>query len=418
MKYARLLPYMKLFGKKTNVVKINQEHEDFLMKGIQEILPSKDFLVKQLKEGKKLNVYAGIDPTGPTLHLGHMIVFKKLGEFQKLGHNVNLLIGDFTAMIGDPTDKMATRKVLTEKEVKENLKLYKKQAEAYISFSGSNPAKIVYNSTWLKKMNLKDILNLTSLMTVDQMLKRDMFSRRMEEGKPIFMHEFMYPLLQGYDSVALDVDLEIGGNDQMFNMLVGRDFQKKIHNKEKSCITMKLLTDSSGKKMGKTEGNMVSLIDSHFDMFGKIMSWTDGMILNGFELCTEASREELDKIKKDIDTGVNPRDYKLKLAQDIVKTYHGEDKAKQAYDNFIKTFSKKEVPDDVDEVGVPYGTPLGLLLQNEQIVASQAEFKRRVREGAVNTTEGEEIKDFNYQVTKPILVKVGKRRFLSIKVTP
>lgn len=407
---------MNIFRKKQNPLSLTEQDKEMLLKGIQEILPSKDFLFKQLEDGKKLNIYAGIDPTGPTLHLGHMIVFKKLSEFQKLGHTVTLLIGDFTAMIGDPTDKMATRKVLTEKEIKENLKLYKTQAEKYLSFKGSNPARVVYNSTWLKKMNLKDILHLTSLMTVDQMMKRDMFARRTEEGKPIFMHEFMYPLLQGYDSVALNIDLEIGGNDQMFNMMVGRDFQKKINNTEKSCITMKLLTDSSGKKMGKTEGNMVSLLDTHFDMFGKIMSWTDGMILSGFELCTNVSIEEMESIKKSLEKGENPRDFKIKLATDIVTTYHGKEKAEQALQNFVKTFSKKEIPDDMQEVGVRIDTPLGLILQNEKLVVSQTEFKRLVKEKAIKTTEGEEIDDFNYKITKPIVVKVGKRRFLSIKV--
>ncbi len=419
LKYARLFEMKNIFSGSQKPLILEESKKEELYRGVQEFLPSKDFLFKQLSEGKRLRVYTGIDPTGPTLHLGHMIVLKKLKEFQEMGHEVILLMGDFTAMIGDPTDKMAVRKVLTEKEIKNNLKLYKKQAEFFLKFNGKNPAKFLYNSSWLKKLNLKDILDITSLMTVDQMLKRDMFSRRIDENKPIYMHEFMYPLLQGYDSVAMDVDIEIGGNDQMFNMMVGRDFQKKLKNKEKTCITMKLLADTSGKKMGKTEGNMVSLLDSNIDMFGKIMSWTDDMILNGFELCTNISELRLLEIKKQFNEGlvnVNPRDFKLMLAKEIVKIYHGEEKAQLAEENFINTFSKGEIPENIQEIGVPAGTPLGLILQNEKMVASAGEFKRLVKEGAVNTTEGEEITDFNYVVSKPIIVKVGKRRFLDIKV--
>lgn len=407
----------KIFSKSNKPLVLDDSKKEELVRGVQEFLPSKDFLFKQLSEGKKMRIYTGIDPTGPTLHLGHMIVLKKLRDFQNLGHEIILLMGDFTAMIGDPTDKLAVRKVLTEKEVKNNLKLYKKQAEFFLNFKGSNPAKVLFNSSWLKKLNLKDILDLTSLVTVDQMLKRDMFSRRMEESKPIYMHEFMYPLLQGYDSVAMNVDVEIGGNDQLFNMMMGRDLQKKLNNKEKTSITMKLLADTTGKKMGKTEGNMVSLLDSNTDMFGKIMSWTDDMILNGFELCTNVSEINLAEIRKQFNEGVaNPRDFKLMLAKEIVKIYHGEEKARLAEENFINTFSKGEIPENIQEVNIPVGTPLGIILQNEKIVASAGEFKRLVKEGAVNTTEGEEIKDFNYTVSKPIIVKVGKRRFLDIKI--
>ncbi len=387
-----------------------------LARGVQEILPSKGLLESKLGD-QKLKVYAGIDPTGPTLHLGHMIILRKLAQFQALGHETLLLVGDFTAMIGDPTDKAAVRKPLTEAEVKKNLRLYVKQASRFINFTGKNKTKVVYNSSWLKKMNMKSVLDLTSLMTVDQMMKRDMFATRAQEGKPVYMHEFMYPLLQGYDSVMLDVDVEIGGNDQMFNMMVGRDFLKKLKNKEKVCVTMKLLTDSSGKKMGKSEGNMVSLMDSNFEMFGKVMSWSDDMIMNGFELCTDVSPGELENIQGQLaDKSRNPKDLKLRLAREIVTVCHGEDKAKSAEENFVNTFSKKEVPQDIQEIGVHLNTPLGLILQNEKMVASAGEFKRLVKEGAVVTMEGEKIEDFNFLVAKPMVVKVGKRRFLDIKI--
>ncbi len=386
-----------------------------LNRSVEEIFPSKDFLLKGLQSGKKLRVYMGIDPTGPTLHIGHAIVIKKLKEFQDMGHEVIMLIGDFTAMIGDPTDKMAVRKKLTEKEIKKNLSVYKKQASVFLRFSGKNKAKIKYNSKWLKKLGMKDVLELTSMMTVDQMLKRDMFSRRMEENKPIHIHEFMYPLLQGYDSVAMDVDVEIGGNDQMFNMLVGRDFQRKIRNKEKVAITVKLLADANGKKMGKTEGNMVSLSDSYFDMFGKIMSWTDGMIVPGFELCTNVSATELTNIEEGLKNGrFHPKDLKTRLAKEIVAIYHGDKKAEDAQRNFDNTFSKKEIPENIIEIKVNSGDLLGEILVDQKHLPSMAEFRRLVLAGAISDVVGEKITDPKYSVEKEVTLKVGKKNFYKI----
>lgn len=392
-----------------------------LHRSIEEVFPSKGFLEKRLSEikngGKKLRVYAGIDPTGPSLHIGHAIVLKKLKEFQDAGHETLLLIGDFTAKIGDPTDKSAVRKVLSDKEIKENLKSYKKQAEKLLKLSGRNATKIVFNSKWHKKMDMKDVLELTALMTVDQMMKRDMFARRTEEGKPIFIHEFMYPLLQGYDSVALDVDVEIGGNDQMFNMLVGRDFLKKLKNKEKIAITVKLLTDSTGKKMGKTEGNMVSLADSNIEMFGKIMSWTDGMILPGFELCTFLSTEELEKLKNQLsDPSINPKTIKTRLAKEIVTIYHGEKKAAEAEEYFATAFSKKEIPDDIEIIYAKKGEKISQILLDHSVVASIGEFKRLIKEEAVKIDGKNTISDFNISVESDTVLKVGKKRFVSIKI--
>ncbi|MFA6355172.1 MAG: tyrosine--tRNA ligase, partial [Candidatus Paceibacterota bacterium] len=241
---------------------MEKTNNELLTRGISSIYPNREFLENKIKKGEKLTIYLGIDPTGPTLHLGHAIPIKKLSELQKAGHKIILLMGDFTAMIGDPTDKGAARKQLTHKQVMTNLKNYKKQASSLISFTGKNPAQIKFNSKWLGKMNFEEVLSLASNMTVQQMLERDMFKKRVEEEKPIYLHEFMYPLMQGYDSVAMKVDGEIGGNDQTFNMLCGRDLMKTISGKEKFVITMKLLEDNSGKKMGKTEGNMIALSDT------------------------------------------------------------------------------------------------------------------------------------------------------------
>ena len=262
-------------------------------------------------------MYLGIDPTGPSLHLGHIVALRKLRQFQDLGHKVILLIGDFTGMIGDPSDKSATRQRLTRKEVLQNAKLYKTQASKILRFSGKNAAVLKYNSKWLAKLSFEDVVELAAHFTVQQMMARDMFDRRMKENKPISISEFMYPLMQGFDSVAMKTDGEIGGNDQTFNMLAGRTLMKEMHHKEKFVVTMKLLVDATGKKMGKTEGNMITLGDSADEMFGKVMSWTDGMIRNGFELLTDVSLDEIDHAL----ANQNPRDVKMRLAETVVGSF-------------------------------------------------------------------------------------------------
>jgi len=261
------------------------------------------------------------------------------------------------------------------------------------------------------------VIELASKITVEQLLKRDMFDRRMAEGKPIYLHEFLYPLLQGYDSVAMKIDGEIGGNDQMFNMLCGRDLIKEILHKEKFVITTKLLTDATGKKMGKTEGNIVSFLDKTNEMFGKVMSWTDGMILNGFELCTNVSMEEIKELEKSLAEGMNPRDLKLKLASEIVKVYYGAKEAKKAEENFIATFSKKEIPDDVSEITAANNELLSEVLLRAKIIVSKNEFKRLVAEGAVKWLENNElVSDIFSRATRVGTLKVGKKRFLKINM--
>jgi len=395
--------------------KKEEQTKDLLTRGISAIYPTKEFLENKIKKGEKLTMYLGIDPTGPTLHLGHAIPLKKLSEFQKAGHHIILLMGDFTAMIGDPTDKSASRKQLTHKEVMNNLKNYKKQASHLISFTGKNPAQIKFNSKWLGKMNFEKVLSLASQMTVQQMLERDMFDKRMNEGKPISIHEFMYPLMQGYDSVAMNVDGEIGGNDQTFNMLCGRDLMKTMKNKEKFVITMKLLEDNSGKKMGKTEGNMLALSDTADDMYGKVMSWADGLIIPAFELCTNISIDEILSISKDIELNkTNPRDMKMKLAQEIISIYHGEKKAEQAKVNWENTFSKKEIPEDVQEVKVTTGTLLIDALLSAKIVSSKNEFRRLIDEGAItNLDRNEKINSYS-DIAYAAVYRIGKKRFCKI----
>ncbi len=390
--------------------------DELLNRSIANIYPSKDFLASKIAKKEKLTIYLGIDPTGPTLHLGHAIAIKKLSEFQKAGHKVILLMGDFTAMIGDP-DKTTARVPLTHKQVMANLKNYKKQASSLLSFSGKNAALIKFNSKWLGKMNFEDVINLASHMTVQQMLERDMFKKRMEEGKPISIHEFMYPLMQGYDSVAMDVDGEIGGNDQTFNMLQGRNLMKVYKNKEKFVITLKLLEDNDGKKMGKTEGNMVALSDTPEEMFGKIMSWNDSLIIPAFELCTDLSMNEIEGIARDMASNtVNPRDLKMKLAFFVVSLYYGETKAQNAQDNWGKVFQQNEIPQDIKTIKAPKDSLLMDVLLEEKIISSKTDFRRLVAEHAITNLDNEEkVSNPNIKV-ESVVYRIGKKRFCKIEV--
>ncbi len=383
-----------------------------LHKGVSEILPSKGFVEAAISGTKKLSIYAGFDPTGTTLHIGHVIQLRKLRQFQDLGHKIIFLIGDFTARIGDP-DKLSVRKPLTEKEIKTNLKMYKKQASKFIRFSGANAAVVKFNNDWLGKMKFADVLNLASQMTVDQMLKRDMFVKRHAEGKPIYVHEFMYPLMQGYDSVHMDVDGEVGGNDQLFNMLAGRTLMRQMKDKEKFVITMKLLEDNTGSKMGKTTGNMIALTDTPSDMYGKIMSWTDGMILSGFELCTDYTMSQVNAIKGELDSGINPRDIKMRLAYEIVKSCTDEKSAIAAENAFVATFQQRESTDVSTEV-TGNARSLEDILLSEGVVESKSALRRLLDAGAIsNFDTKEKVLDAKLPATLATY-KVGKNRFIKI----
>ena len=404
-----------LWDKKPTIITDEKKIDELLSRGIEAIFPKKDFLKAKMMKGERLTFYYGIDPTGPNFHIGHLIPIKKLAKLQELGHQVIFLIGDFTAMIGDPTDKTAVRQKLTKEQVLENCKEYKKQASTIISFSGPNKALLKFNSEWLSKMSFSDVLDLASLVTVDQMLKRDMFVRRKEEGKPIYIHEFMYPLMQGYDSIAMDVDGEVGGNDQTFNMLMGRDLIKTLRNKEKFVIATKLLTDSFGKKMGKTEGNMVSLDQTPEDMFGKVMSWSDALIIPGFEIATDVPLFEIKQMEAEISRGSNPKEYKVTLAKEIVKMIHGKEEAEKAAESFVNTFKKGEVPEDVMEIMASHGTHLKDLLVPSKIVESNSEWKRLVEGKAVSVVGSDEIISDPYlKVEKDMTLRIGKKRFVKI----
>jgi len=400
----------------SNIIVDKQKIEELLTRGVENIYPNREFLEKLLYSGKRLTLYTGYDPTAPTLHIGHGITMLKLRQFQELGHKVIMLIGDFTGMIGDPTDKTATRQQLTRKQVLENCKEYKKQASAILNFKGKNPVELKYNSKWLAKMSFTEVLELASHFTVQRMLERDMFQERLKQNKPIYIHEFMYPLMQGYDSVIMDIDGEVGGNDQTFNMLAGRTLIKELKNKEKFVLTTKLLTDASGKKMGKSEGNMIALSDSSQEMFGKVMSWSDDLIVNGFILCTRLSASEIKKFEQDLKSGVNPRDLKIKLAEEIVKIYYGDKAADLAEENFNKIFSERLIPEDIKTEKINRGNyKLIDLIFNYKLAPSRGDARRLIEQGGVEINQST-IKDWQaiVNIESPQIIKVGKRRFLKL----
>ncbi len=386
---------------------------ELLSRGVERIYPSVEALEKVLRLGKKIRLYCGYDPTAPSLHIGHAITLRKLAQFQELGHEVIMLIGDFTALIGDPADKTTARKRLTKQQVQNNFRNYKKQAGKILKFSGKNPVKIMFNSKWNSKLDMFKLIDLAFNFTVQQMLARDMFQKRLVKDKPILLPEFLYPLFQAYDSVAMDVDLEIGGNDQTFNMLRGRDLMDKIKKKEKFILTTKLLTDPSGQKMGKTEGNIIGLNESSKEMFGQIMAWPDSLIFIRFELCTDLSLDEIDKIKKQKN---NPRDDKARLAREIVSIHHSKKAASDAEEEFNRVFREKKVPSKIPTKKLQ-AKKLNILdlLVKTKLDPSKSEAKRLVEQGAV-TIDKQVIKNRRKEISirGGLVLQVGKRKFIKL----
>lgn len=389
--------------------------ERLLSRGVENIYPTKEKLREALMSGKRLRLYNGIDPTAPFLHIGHAMQLRKLREFQELGHEVIMLIGSFTAMIGDPTDKLATRKQLTRAEILENAKTYKKQASKILKFTGPNAAKLMFNDKWLAKMSFADVVDLASHFTVQQMMERDMFAKRLNEQKPIHLHEFFYPLMQGYDSVAMDVDLEVGGNDQTFNMLAGRTLLREMKQKEKFVLAISLLTNSEGKKMSKSEGGVIALTDAPEDMFGKIMSMDDSMIVPYFQLATDATDVQIDAVKKQLADGVNPRDIKMSLAELVTGMYHSAAKAKAAKKHFVNVFQKKEVPDEMTEYVVRESMSLLDLLVATGLATSKGEARRLVEQGGT-TLDNEKMMNPEQMMLPGAqgVLRRGKRQFVRL----
>lgn len=391
--------------------------EEILERGVERVYPSTEALHKAFKSGKQLTFYSGFDPSAASLHIGNAIPLAKLAQLQALGHKVIFLVGDFTGMIGDPSGKKSARVQLDRATVQSNAKAYKKQASAWLSFSGRNSASLAYNSKTYDKMSLEAFIRLGAQFTVQQMLVRDMFQERLKEEKPIYLHEFLYPLIQAYDSVALGVDGEVGGNDQTFNILAGRDLMKSLSGKEKFVITTKLLVDNQGKKMGKSEGNVVNLDASPEDMYGKVMTWPDGVLASAFELCTKLPWDEVKAIQKRLEnTSLNPRDFKMRLAREITTIYHGKKKAAMAETMFVKTFQKGEVPTDMPEVKVSKLEIIDVLIETK-LASSKGEARRLLEQGGVKV-DGQVIKDQKYKISllaNGSIIQKGKREFRRIK---
>jgi len=379
------------------------EIKEVLERGVEEALPSKEGLEKLMSE-RKITLYQGFDPTAKSLHLGHLAGIIKLKQFQKLGHKVIFLIGDFTARIGDPTGKISARKQLSKKEVEENLKGWLKTISQIIDFKGKNKAEIRYNSEWNDKITFSDLIEITSNFTVQQMIERDMFQERIKRETPIYLHEFLYPVAQAIDSVKLGVDLEIGGSDQLFNMMAGRQLVKALTGKEKYVLTTKLLEDKEGKKVGKTEGNAIFLDEPPEKIFGGVMAFPDQMLITAFELFTEF---DLTKLKTEIEK--NPMDQKKKLAFEIVKIIHGEEKARQAQKKFEKDFQQKN-----PTYNLKIELNENLLETIYPLLTSKSEAKRLISSGSVDIN-GKTVKNYLAKIKAGDKIKIGKKIFATVK---
>lgn len=386
---------------------------DLLSRGVEDVIVKRE-LEELLRSGKKITLYLGFDPTGSRLHIGHAIALRKLRDFQRLGHRVIFLIGGFTALIGDTSDKDSPRQPMTPQEVERNFKTYRSQASKILDFSN---IQIRNNSEWLSKLSFKDILGLANRFTVSQMIEREMFALRLKEGKPIGVHEFLYPLMQGYDSVAMDVDLEIGGNDQLFNMLAGRHLQRALKNRNKHIMTVKLLEGTDGRKMSKTYNNTINLTDPPQEQYGKIMSIKDNLILKYFELCTDFSLEAIKDIAADLKSGENPRDAKMRLAREIVALYYGAAAAALSEKEFKKIFQKREAPSEILQKKMPKAEyNICDLLVKTGLAASKGEARRLIEGGGVKI-DNKKITDTKASLLlgkKPILIQAGKRRFIKV----
>ncbi len=393
--------------------------EEILSRSIDSVYPSKDAMRELLLSGKRINAYVGIDPTADYVHLGHSTNYLFLEKLHKLGHRIIVLVGDFTAMIGDPSDKTAARISLSKEQVLKNLQSFKEQIGKILDFSHTeNPIEFKFNSEWLSRLDFEKIVELGSNFTVQQMLERDMFEKRLKENKPLFVHEFFYPLMQGYDSVALDVDLEIGGTDQTFNMLAGRTLVKRYLNKEKFVVTTTLLTNpvTGEKLMSKSLGTGVALNDSAENMFGKIMALADEGVVQMFVDCTRVSMTEIEEIKRRLNGDGNPKNIKLELASEIVGMYHGREAGKVARTNWERTFSKGELPESMPNLVLEKNKSLVDLLIENNIVSSKNDWHRLVKEGAVRDQHEAKISDQHFVPEKTTVLKIGKKRFARIVV--
>jgi len=388
---------------------------ELLFRNVEQVLPSKEGFLELFNSGKKIKIYNGIDPTGDTLHIGHYSSLIKMKHLQELGFEVIIVIGGMTATIGDP-DKINVRKQLTVEEVENNAKKIRKQIEKIIKFDGPNPARMVNNYDWLSKLNFEDVINLSSKITHDQMIERDMFQQRLKSNQPIYMHEFMYPLMQGYDSVELDVDCELGGTDQLFNMMMGRTLLKKLKNKEKFVITVPLLADSSGKKIGKTEGNVIPFgNDVPYESYSGIMTLRDDVIIKCFVAITSVSLEEISIMETDMQkNGANPMIYKKLLAYTLVKEVYGEEEAKKCQEEFEKTVQNKDFSEtQSSQVSLAGEEKVFEFLKANLSGFSNSEIKQVIEQNGL-IVNNSKVSDLNFVVKKGDEVKFGKKNFFKL----
>jgi len=392
--------------------------KEILTRGVEKIYPSFESLEKKLNGGKKLRVYYGIDPTSPNIHIGHSVPLRKLRKFQDAGHKVLLLFGDFTGMIGDPSGRDTKRQPLSREQVLKNTSAYKQQVSKVLDFDKNSP-EIVYNSQWWGKMSLNEFFGILSKFTVSQLLERDMFQERMRKKQSVGAHEFLYPILQGYDSVALDVDLEIGASDQTFNMLVGRGLQKSLNNKEKFVLTTPLLEGTDGRKMSKTYNNTIDITTNADDMYGKTMSIKDGLIIKYLELVTDSEEKEIEDVTLRLkNKSLNPMEAKKKLAYELVKIYHGEAGAKKAQEGFERVFQKGEAPSP-KEIQIKNKNPniIDFLMSSGQL-KSRSQAKRIVDQGGIRVNE-RVISNPNEEILlkEGSIIRIGKRKAIKISLT-
>ncbi len=385
---------------------------DLLNRGVEKIYPTKEELEKALS--KKLRVYQGFDPTSPQLHIGHMIGLRKLKQWQDLGHEVIFLIGDYTATIGDPTGKESARVPLTHDQVLKNANTYKEQASRILKFDGDNPVKMMFNSEWLGKLSATELLKLSGTVTHGQLIERDMFQNRIKKNKDVYLSELLYPLMQAYDSLSMDVDVEVGGSDQTFNMLMGRKLMRNVAKKEKFVMTLPLLTVDGEIKMGKSEGNAIGIADEPSDLYAKIMSLGDDVIVKGFEYLTDIDMNEINQIREDLKGGKNPISYKKILAFEIVKQLNSHDKAHKAQEDFEKTVQNKELPEETYAPTNSKSTILDMV-SHKITNDNRSEAKRLVQQGGVSI-DGEKItlEESNKNIKIGMRIKVG-RKIIKIK---
>ncbi|AMG31042.1 tyrosine--tRNA ligase [Grimontia hollisae] len=382
-----------------------------IKRGVEELIPEEELIAK-LKENRPLRIKLGADPTAPDIHLGHTVIMNKLRAFQELGHEVIFLIGDYTAMVGDPSGKNTTRPPLTREQVLANAETYKEQIFKILD---PNKTRVEFNSSWLGELGTDGMIRLAASSTVARMLERDDFKKRYSNNQPIAIHEFIYPLLQGYDSVALEADVELGGTDQKFNLLMGRELQKQNGQPQQVVITMPLLVGLDGvKKMSKSANNYIGISDAPNEMFGKIMSISDDLMWNYYELLSFRPLEEIEGLKQEIANGRNPRDVKILLAKEIIARFHSEADADAAEADFINRFQKGAMPDEMPEFSFAQGVAIANLLKDADLVGSTSDAMRMIRQGAVKI-DGEKVDDTKLVPAAGTAVyQVGKRKFARI----